>query len=287
MNLGKKATHHKPDVVEQFETTTPHGRQRIIEVEAWNDMLVRGGDGFNSDQHPFTLVKVTMLNTSTSSVHRSEGKEIYNKPLWLMVQGKRRAELSPRQIFESYRQRFDIEHFFRFGKQHLLMDKFQTASTEYEENWWQLVLLAYVQLYLAKEVSQHLPYDWEKYLPEHQDNTRIPSPSHVMRDFPRLAAQIGTPAAEPKTRGIPPGRQKGETQAPRPDLAVIYKKKAKKAQSGAAKEDEKQSTGFENQSGLLKPQTLDETLASLKALLPKIGVTADDFLEKASIVLTT
>ena len=280
MNLGKKETHHTANIVEQIETTTSHGKHRIAKVEVWNDMLVRGGDGFNSDKHPFTLVKVTMLN--------SDGKEIYNRPLWLMVQGERRAELSPRQIFESYRQRFDIEHFFRFGKQRLLMDKFQTADTEHEENWWQLVLLAYVQLYLAKEVSQHLPYEWEKYLPAHQDNTQIPSPSHVMRDFPRIAAQIGTPAAEPKTRGIPPGRQKGKTQEPRPDHPVVYKKeKSKKAESDTSKEDKKQSTGFENQTDFLKPQTLDEALTSLKAFLLKIGVTADDFLKKASVVLTT
>ena len=278
MNLGKKETHHKPDAIEQFETTTSHGKQRTVKLEAWYDMLVRGGDGFKSDEHPFTLVKVTVLN--------SEGKPIYAKPMWLMLQGKRRAELGLRQIFECYRQRFDIEHFFRFGKQRLLMDKFQSADTEHEENWWQLVLLAYVQLYLAKEVSQHLPYDWEKYLVEHQDSTRIPSPSHVMRDFPRLVEQIGTPAAEPKTRGIPPGRQKGETQEPRPDHPVVYKKKKlKKAESDATKEDQKQSTGFENRADFPKPQTLDEALTSLKALLLEIGVTADDFLKKARVVL--
>ena len=53
------------------------------------------------------------------------------------------------------------------------MNKFQTADTEHEENWWQLVQLAYVQLYLAKEASQHLPYEWEKYLPEHQDSSAL------------------------------------------------------------------------------------------------------------------
>jgi len=148
MNLNKKQTHRQADVVEQFDITTPHGKQRTVKLEAWNDMLVRGGDGFNSDKHPFTLVKVTMLN--------SDGNEIYNKPMWLMAQGERRAELSLRDIYESYRQRFDIEHFFRFGKQRLLMDKFQTADTKHEESWWQLVLLAYVQLYLSKELSQHL-----------------------------------------------------------------------------------------------------------------------------------
>jgi len=67
---------------------------------------------------------------------------------------------------------------------------------------------------------------------------------------------------------------------------VVYKKKKlKKAESDATKEDQKQSTGFENRADFPKPQTLDEALTSLKALLLEIGVTADDFLKKARVVL--
>jgi hypothetical protein len=116
MNLGKEQTHREPDTEERFEITTPQGKKRIVVVKCWYDMLVRGEDGFRSDQHPFTLVQVTIWN--------SQGQKVYTKPLWLMAQGKRRGELSGRQMFESYRQRFDIEHYFRFGKQRLLMDKF-------------------------------------------------------------------------------------------------------------------------------------------------------------------
>ena len=39
----------------------------------------------------------------------------------------------------------------RFGKQRLLMTQFQTPDVEHEENWIQFVLLAYVQLWAAKD----------------------------------------------------------------------------------------------------------------------------------------
>jgi len=277
MNLNKEETHFPSDAEERFGITTPQGKRRTVVLKTWNDMLVRGHDGFRADEHPFTLVQIVILN--------SEGAEVYSKPLWLMAQGERRGELNARQIFESYRQRFDIEHYFRFGKQRLLLDKSQTPNTEHEESWWQLALLAYVQLYLAKETSQHLPHDWERYLPQHQRPETVPSPSHVQRDFSRILDEIGTPAAAPQTRGIPPGRQKGETQEPRPEHAVIYKGKKSKPQKQNSKPKE-QSTGFENQEALLKPDTLAEILVSVKELLPKIEMTPEDFLEKARLALT-
>ena len=278
MNLNKEGTHFPPDAEERFEITMPQGKRRTVVLKTWHDMLVRGHDDFRADEHPFTLIRVTILN--------SDGAEVYSKPLWLMAQGKHRCELSARQIFESYRQRSDIEHYFRFGKQRLLLDKSQTADTEHEENWWQIALLAYVQLYLAKEASQHLPHDWERYLPQHQRTDVLPSPSHVQRDFSRILDEIGTPAAAPQTRGIPPGRQKGERQKPRPEQAVIYKGKKSKPQKQNSRAKE-QSTGFENQEALLKPDTLTEILASVKALLPEIEMTPEDFLEKARIALAT
>ena len=66
--------------------------------------------------------------------------------MWLALSGHRRNELSATDVYESYKQRYDIEHFFRFGKQKLLIDRFQTPKVSHEENWWQIVQLAYTQL---------------------------------------------------------------------------------------------------------------------------------------------
>jgi hypothetical protein len=93
-------------------------------------------------EYPFTLAKIRWYN--------QKGEALFQKPLWLIVMGDRRAELSLLDIYQAYLQCYDLKHFFRFGKQKLLLDKFQTPDNKHEENWWRLVPLAYLQLWAAK-----------------------------------------------------------------------------------------------------------------------------------------
>ena len=104
-------------------------------------------------QFPLKLIRIRLF--------REEGTLLFKRPLWLIVAGERAQELSLVEIYQAYRQRFDLEHFFCFGKQKLLMDKYQTPDVEHEENWWQLVTLAYLQLYLAAPLAQNMPRPWE------------------------------------------------------------------------------------------------------------------------------
>ena len=137
--------------------------------------------------------------------------------------------MSPRESYLAYCQRFDLEHLFRFSKQKLLLGAYQTPEADYEENWIQLSLLAYVQLWAARELTVHLPRPWERYLPQPPQG-RI-TPSNVQRDWNRITAQMGTPAVAPKPRGKSPGRLKGQAQPPRERQPVIKKgKKAEKKQ---------------------------------------------------------
>ena len=65
---------------------------------------------------------------------------------WLIVIGERRGELSPLQAYQSYRQRFDLEHTFRFGKQNLLLTAFATPDVEHEQQWVKFVMSNFVRL---------------------------------------------------------------------------------------------------------------------------------------------
>lgn len=287
MKLNKGETHRTPDAEERIEITTPNGNERIAVLQMWENMMVRGEAGFRADEHPFTLVKVSFLN--------SKGKKIYKKPMWLIAQGERRGELSCQDIYESYGQRFDIEHYFRFGKQRLLLDKFQTPDTTHEENWWKLTQLAYIQLYLAKDGSRLLPYDWERHLRSPKEEGISPPPSHVMRDFFRIVGETGTPAKDPKLRGIAPGRSKEDTQEPRPDEPIIYKSKKKStAQKESAKSSDgtdnggkEKSTGFENKGDSPKPDNLEQVLLLVSELLKKLDVSPEKFLKNAHLMLST
>jgi hypothetical protein len=100
-------------------------------------MLMRQKDGIPLNEYSFTTVRITITD--------EQNNQVYKRPMWLMVSGERRSELSLPSIWESYTQRYDIEHYFKFGKAKLLMNKFQTPEVKNEESWWQISSIAYAQ----------------------------------------------------------------------------------------------------------------------------------------------
>lgn len=224
-DLKNETTWSLPDEETEVDYLTPQGRHYRVSIRAWQDLLMRGRKEYDMHQQFFTLIRCRVFN--------EKGEPVFQRPLWLLVLGKRREELSLIQIWQAYRQRYDLEHFFRFGKQRLLMNAYQTPDVEHEENWWQIVQLAYLQLWLARSLAQTLPKPWERYLPH--PNPQVASPSTTQRDFGRILRQIGTPARAPKPRGNSPGRAPGQRPKPRMRHPVIKKgmKKPDQAQRAA------------------------------------------------------
>lgn len=220
MKLSDEKTHRPADHEEEIERVTRKGKTLTIKISCWYDMRMRGHKDFATHEYPFTLVKVVASN--------NDGKNVYKKPLWLMIFGKKRMELQAVDIYDNYCQRYDIEHFFRFAKQRLLLDSYQTPEVKHEEAWWQFVSLAYAQLYLCRELSEKLPNPWEIYLPNYQAPSEC-TPTQVLRDFSRLIKQeIGTPAKEPKPRGKALGRKKGYHPKELTTKPVVFKGKSEK-----------------------------------------------------------
>ena len=211
-NLADAETWHNPDETTQTQQTTRKGRLLNITILAWHEMLMRGTKEQKMYCHHFNLVRIHVTDDTGNSVW---------KPMWLIVIGDRRQEILPDEAYSSFRQRFDIEHMFRFGKQRLLMTQFQTPDVEHEENWIRLVMLAYAQLWAAKDLASHLPRPWERYLKPHND--KIVTPSTVQRNFHSLISEIGTPARSPKTRGNSIGRVQGQVQTQRTKQPVVKK----------------------------------------------------------------
>jgi hypothetical protein len=219
-SLPDPTTWHEAD--ERATTTLVSRRGKVyrVEMQAWHNMLMRGKRKpklLPMHRYPFTLVRIVLYD--------QEGGQVFRHPLWLIVIGARRHELSVRDVYDAYRQRYDVEHFFRFGKQKLLLDRFQTPDDVREETWWQLVHIAYAQLWMARHVARSLPRPWERYLPTMQ--ARRMSPTLVRRDFERVIREIGTPAQAPKRRGNSPGRRKGARSQPRPRHRVVVKSQRK------------------------------------------------------------
>ncbi|MCP4148930.1 MAG: transposase [bacterium] len=270
MNLDNEESLDPPDNSSQTEFITKKGRKLTVIVETWDDILFRGKDGFAAHEHPFTLVRVRTID--------EQGRKVFKKDMWLIVQGERRNELTPNMVYESYRQRFDMEHFFRFGKQRLLMDKTQTPEIIHEEAWVQLTSLAYVQLYLSRNIAGRLPYPWERYLPEHAADLPGPvSPSQAQRDFARIAGETGTPAKAPEQRGSSPGRAKGERLEKRPRQPVKFKNAAK---TNTEKADKEVTGKFEKQGDSPEPASYLSIIHTLRGLLSEINMSLEEFLAK-------
>jgi len=219
--LNEPETWPEPDERYEWQVKKARGRIHTISIQVWDGLLMRGKRGKPMHQHPFILVRVEERNEAGKLVHR--------RPLWFIIIGHRRHEVHPKLATQVYRQRFDHEHFLRFGKRNLLFTAYQTPEAEREEAWWQLGFLAYQQLWAARDQAQQRWRPWERY----GVAARSPrlSPSQVQRDFPRIIGEIGALAQPPKRRGKSPGRPLGYRLPPRQRHKVVKKgkKKRKKA----------------------------------------------------------
>lgn len=218
--LPEPETWGPPDEETTCTLTRQGGQVYRAELRAWHNLLMRGKRKplpLPMHCYPFTLVHV--------QVYRADGSLLYRRPLWVLIMGARRAEIPLVQAYQAYDQRFDIEHGYRFCKQHLLLTAYQTPDVEHEEKWWEFVHLAYLQLWVARDFAQRWPRPWERYLPTMQADTPL-TPTLVQRDFGHIIQQLGTPAQPAKLRGNAPGRAPGTSQPAREPQPVVKKRSA-------------------------------------------------------------
>ncbi len=220
-----------PDEVQCFGTKLSNGRHVLVELQAWNNRLIRTKRKKNMKDKPMRLVRVRLLDPKTR-------EPIYKRPMWLSVWGKNRMKLSLEQIYWAYRNRFDIEHYFRFGKQRLLMQKFQPPDVEHLDNWMEIVSLAYCLLYAAQEEVQPCVPKWQQYDKRYKNRVKYDlkaSPSEVQNQLESIILQFEQDPFRPNIKIKSKGRQQGEIQDKRDHHKVVYKgKKHKKKKKIAA-----------------------------------------------------
>src|SRR5215218_5948317 len=162
---------------------------------------------------PRPIVRRTILRVQ---VQRVPARTRPPKVLWLWWAGP--GELDLDLAWRAYIRRFDLEHTIRFAKQTLGWTTPRPRTREQADRWTWLVLAAYTQLRLARQVvcDQRLP--WQRPRPQ----PRL-SPYRVRRGFSRLLCALGSPAAAPKPAGRSPGRPKGRCSGPAVRYPAIKK----------------------------------------------------------------
>jgi hypothetical protein len=218
MDLSDPTTYKDPDSFVVLDGASKK-KVLVIEISQWNNLLIRGSREFPSACYPVNLVRIIVNN--------EQGESVFKRPLWIGVMGKRRHEIDSNRTYHIYRQRYDIEHFFRFGKQKLLLDSYKTPETEHEELWWKFAPLAYIQLYLAAQAGHLVPKPWERYLPAYKTPsehfTQVKTPSQTQRVFENILEQVGSPAKPSVTRGKPVGRIAGIKPTAREHSPIHFK----------------------------------------------------------------
>jgi len=194
-------------------TTWPAPTTHVATDDQYGTVTVQAWSGLHPKQHrhpghgsrgPRPIVRGTILRVQ---VERIPAKTRPPRVLWLWWAGPGRCDLG--LAWRAYTRRFDLEHTVRFAKQTLGWTTPRLRHPEQAERWTWLVLAAYAQLRLARQLVADQRLAWERPRPP----GRL-SPYRVRRGFPRLLCVVGSPAAAPKPAGRSPGRPKDRRSGP-------------------------------------------------------------------------
>lgn len=210
----------KPSDTAQYDVTLDNGREVSIRLHRWDDLLLRSKNGHSMKQKPFDAVRVEVLDRNTQ-------KPVFDRPMFLAVSGKRKGELTTQEAQKQYRERYDVEPYYRFAKRGLLLDKLQTPEHDHLQHWVRTVQISTWLLFVARNETAVDCQKWQQYLPKNQNATKNP-------DAPLTIAQTRKAVKNlfrtfDKAPFLPlkckkgKGRKKGQTQPQRTKYPVLRK----------------------------------------------------------------
>lgn len=189
----------------EWTGTTTSARGERIDLRGWTGWRRRG-----IPEQPVQMVQVV--------VRKGDGQPKYAQPLWLMVVG---GDLPWAEVWPLYQRRWSEETLHAQAKDLLGWSRAQLGSVARQDQWTWLVLLAYWQLLLARDMASDCPRPWERAAPAG------PLPlARVQRDYGRILWQFGLALPPPKPRGKAPGRPRGTRLPPKPRQPILKRRRA-------------------------------------------------------------
>ena len=189
----------------QWQGSAMTKRGETVELRGWSGWRRRG--------IPDVGVQIVQV-----LVRRADGQPKYAQPLWLMVCG---GDLPWEEVWPLYQRRWREETLHRQAKDLLGWTRAQVGSVERQDRWTWLVVLAYWQLLLARDLARDCPQPWERRVPD----GHLPL-ARVQRDYGRILAQFGLAMPPPKPRGKAPGRVVGTVLEPKRRQPVLKRRQA-------------------------------------------------------------
>ena len=198
-----------------------NGRKVILDIRRWNNLLIRTKEGASMKDKALDVLRIQVLDAESN-------EPVFDRPLFLAVSGKRKNQIDSALAQEQYRERYDVEPYYRFAKNKLLMDKLQTPHAEHLDPWLRIVQISSWLLFTARqEIGQISCPIWQKYLPRNkaaQDQPHRPMTiAQTQRAIHLLFSTFDPAAFMPLKCKKGKGRMKGHTFPQRTRFKVIKK----------------------------------------------------------------
>jgi len=195
------------DEVINYETTTAKGREIIVQILRWDDVLLRGKNGHKMDDKPCDVICIRFIDKQSAEL-------LFKREIFVGIWGENRRTHTTKQIQIDYKHRYDIEPHNRFSKQQLLADKYQTSDVKSLDAWLYTVMLTFWLLYFSATDTQVCVHPWEKYLPKvkrsEKSNDRM-SVAMTRKGAKRLFSTFDLRPFKPQESKNGQGRKKNDT----------------------------------------------------------------------------
>jgi hypothetical protein len=175
-----------------------------VQIDMWNQVLFRNCTGV-----PGYLLRIRS--------YRADGTAKLPQPIWVFWTGP--ATTSCVDIWHMYERRFCVEAVNHFFKHELPWSAAHFISTEAEENWTKLCVLAYWMLIIATPLARDAHLPWQKPWP----SDKPISPTRVARDYLRIFRAFKNPARPPQPSGKSIGRPLGYRPTPHKRHELVVK----------------------------------------------------------------
>lgn len=206
------------------EVTLSNGRQVIMALSRWKGLRIRSKNGHSMKDKPFDLMRVVVRDAQT-------GDAIFDRPMFIAISGQRKDTIPTPFAQERYRERYDMEPYYNYAKNQLLLEKFQTPIRQHLSNFMLIVLLSTWLLFCARKECTLRYKPWQKQLPKNKEAEAQERPTlslaQTRMSIGALFDTFDPTPFFPQNHKKGKGREKGVRLEKRPVQPILKKTKKK------------------------------------------------------------